>query len=400
MDHPEVPEESARLNLERGLTIGAGKETPLSKAQRAFNRLARRIETLRKQIDERRAQLDRDLAYYVQHIRPLEEAIGACRKEIVLTLTPFLDRADLGGKRTRQRLRRFLRRSLDDLLDQFGELGSPELEAAYRKASGKTIEAARRQALRSARSDLENLCEKFDLDVDFSDLNPETTEEDIIRKMAEVDARLTAVEAGQAGPPPRAERKSKRTLEREERERAAEELRTRDIARLYKQLAKLLHPDLEQDPALRREKESAMKLLTTAYKEGDLHTMLRLEVEWIVREQADASRLTDAKLAVYNAVLKEQVDELQKELLVLDDHPRYGPLRHHASQFVPFGRFEGPRTRRSLKELLDEMSQSLRALRSADALAEVRTILESFADREYEEEADRRLESLFDLDGR
>lgn len=383
-----------------GLATRLGKAPPRSKAQRAFDRLARQIETLRQQIEARRAGLDRDLAYYVDVIRPLEEAIGESRKEIVLALLPFLDRPEIGGKGARQRLRRFLRRTLDDILGQFGELGSPELEAAFRRVSGKSVEDAHRQDLQCARVQLEQFCEKLGLDVDFSDLHPGTTEEEILRKLAEIEARLGAAEAAKAGPPPGPRRKSKRTLEREERERAAEELRTRDIGRLYRQLAKLLHPDLEQDPALRREKESAMKVLTTAYKDGDLHTMLRLEVEWIVREQADASRLTDAKLAVYIAVLKEQVGELEEELHFVDDHPRYEPLRYHGSHFGRFGRFDGAGSSRCLKEILEGMRHSIHALRSNNGLEEVRILLESFADREAEEDRRRNLEILLDPDRR
>ena len=53
-----------------------------------------------------------------------------------------------------------------------------------------------------------------------------------------------------------------------------------------------------------------MQQITAAYAEQDLHTLLRLQLEWMHREDAGAGRLTSEKLRAYNEVLKEQADEL------------------------------------------------------------------------------------------
>jgi hypothetical protein len=68
--------------------------------------------------------------------------------------------------------------------------------------------------------------------------------------------------------------------------RAAEEFRKRSIAKLYKQLARVLHPDLEQDRGLQSEKVQLMQELTEAYRQNDLHTLLRLELQWIETKAA------------------------------------------------------------------------------------------------------------------
>jgi len=65
------------------------------------------------------------------------------------------------------------------------------------------------------------------------------------------------------------------------------------------------HPDLEQDAERRRQKETVMQELTAAYRNHDLHTLLRLELEWIRREECDLDRMTEEKLAIYNSVFKE-----------------------------------------------------------------------------------------------
>ena len=108
---------------------------------------------------------------------------------------------------------------------------------------------------------------------------------------------------------------------------------------------------------------------------------MRLELEWIVREQADVARLSDEKLAVYNAVLKEQVTELEEALQRVGEHPRFAMVQRHREQgpLAAFGllhRFDGPAIRARLREISDSLAHSIRALRSGDALAEVRMILE------------------------
>jgi len=40
----------------------------------------------------------------------------------------------------------------------------------------------------------------------------------------------------------------------------------------------------------------------------------RLEQQWIQREEVNLEHLTDAKLAIYNQALKDQVKQLEQEL--------------------------------------------------------------------------------------
>ena len=69
-----------------------------------------------------------------------------------------------------------------------------------------------------------------------------------------------------------------------------------------------------------------MQELTVAYSNNDMHTLLRLEAEWIQREEGEIDRLTEEKLAVYNETLKEQAQDLEQELRELPCHPRYQPI--------------------------------------------------------------------------
>jgi hypothetical protein len=379
--HPQEPALALRKG---GLVIGASKASRLSKAQQQFNRLVGRIEKIRHRIESTQVQLDRQLAFYGAELHPLEDKIAALRKELVKQLHALLSHRELRAKGTRNRLKRLITLQLQMILDHFGDLDSPELQAIYKAVQGKTLDDSDREQIESARAQMEDLCDFMGIKVDLSDIKQGISEEALNRKFEELEARLNEAQGhAQADAEPARERpKTKRQLEREARDRAAEELRTRDLGRLYKQLAKLLHPDLEPDASRRQEKEAAMKQLTTAYKDGDLHTMLRLEVEWILREQADAARLTDEKLAIYNDVLREQVAELEEELRSLGSHPRYHPLHNFKVGFALPGDFDGENGRQRLVESLSHLERSVAALATESAVTEVKQLLQAFAARE------------------
>ena len=91
-----------------------------------------------------------------------------------------------------------------------------------------------------------------------------------------------------------------------------------------------------------------MQELTVAYRNNDMHTLLRLELEWIAREEGNLERLTDDKLAIYNQTFKEQVADLQREFYELPCHPRYQPIAEFDGPFGVSIRDNGPAEARAL----------------------------------------------------
>jgi hypothetical protein len=122
-------------------------------------------------------------------------------------------------------------------------------------------------------------------------------------------------------------KRTKKQLEREAKDKEIEDAHNRNISTIYKQLARVLHPDLEQDVIIKEEKESLMKQLTAAYKNKDMYTLLRLEIQWIHKENKHLERLSEEKLEIYNRLLKQQIKELEEEHDMLLSHPRYLPLK-------------------------------------------------------------------------
>jgi hypothetical protein len=359
-----------------GVVLVPGAKERLSKAQLAFKRLVKRIEKLRHKIDTETERLSGYLDIYTTELRPLEVELANQHKTLVRLLYPYLNGPSLGRRNGKAVLRQVLQDQLLSIIGVLGELAEEDLRAIYEVVEGRSVKDAQAEDFEMMREELGEMLGAMGVEADLSQFQPGMSDTEMAARMAELKARVEEERSRKEAKTDRP--KTQRQKEREAREQAAEELRKRDVGGLYRQLAKLLHPDLEQDPVLRAEKEAAMKQLTTAYKNNDLHGMLRLEVAWIAREQADASRLTDQKLAIYNKVLKEQVAELEARLDAVLTHPRFQPLMKYVDPFFRELNFNGPAEKRSLQTMLRSIKKTLASLRGPSAGQTVADILEAF----------------------
>src|SRR5262249_41275155 len=163
------------------------------------------------------------------------------------------------------------------------------LRSLFERIHGIDYELLGQQELEQVRSTMESMFADFGVDIDLSDLSVDMTPEMVAAKAAEMadTIRQQAEKEGLRFHRSSNRRRSKKQLEREDRRRQAEEARKKSIASIYKQLAKVLHPDLEQNEVRKQQKVRLMQELTTAYHDHDLHTLLRLELEWIQREEGN-----------------------------------------------------------------------------------------------------------------
>lgn len=89
------------------------------------------------------------------------------------------------------------------------------------------------------------------------------------------------------------------------------------IDTIYAELSKKFQPDLEQDEALRAIKEERMRQLTEAFQNNDLATLLSMQVLCLEESLgANHADQPDAIQEEYNELLKEQLEELEKELYI------------------------------------------------------------------------------------
>jgi hypothetical protein len=105
---------------------------------------------------------------------------------------------------------------------------------------------------------------------------------------------------------------AKNAHEKSAAEAAAKKDSPISVTELYKELIKLLHPDLEQNETVKIEKEQLMKELTLAKENNNLHDML------VIKQKAYEINKAEIKfdsysldtLKAYNKILKQKIDQL------------------------------------------------------------------------------------------
>jgi hypothetical protein len=355
------------------IRLSGGYRRPLTPAQRTFNRLVARVENLRLKLGRETAELNDALIYYSQNLEPRLRRMAHLRKDIVRTLEPFLKHPGL-RKSEKKILRTIMAEQFEDIAATEGGLHDNELRALFARVTGVDFETAQEERFEDTRNRMECAFEEMGLDIDLSGFSPDMNYEDFAAQTAEIADKIALHTEERE----RTSRKSKKQLEREERERQAEEVRKKSIASIYKQLARVLHPDFETDPEAKPRKEKLMQELTVAYHENDLHTLLRLELEWIQHEQNNVDRLTEEKLIIYNQALKDQVRELEHELEELPLHPRYQVLQVPDGPFGIRLRRNGPHEAQIMDSVMSSMESDLQRFRCSDALAVVQSLVREF----------------------
>lgn len=361
------------------LIIGKQSKQELNKQQKTFNRLVKRLENLRKDFDKKSDKLRKQLEFYGQHIHPLEQTITEHRKEAVKLLYKSYKDEKAISKKDKEVLIEVISSQLSDIFHHSSEKPDEEIMEIFEAIEGMSYDKAAEEDFQTMKNEMSEAFEEMGFDIDLDDLHNNMSEEEMMRKMFEMFGNLQEqAEAKEAARPKR--KKTKRQIEKEEREKQIEEAKSKNIATIYKQLARIFHPDLERDPVLKSEKEDLMKQLTNAYDKNDLHTLLRLELEWIHKEEDNLDKLSDEKLSIYNEVLREQVRDLEREIFMLGQHPRYAPLQRFSmfSFGVSSSSFGLEREKHRLERTIEEIKKSVDALKGKNAIKELKTIISSF----------------------
>jgi hypothetical protein len=372
------------------LVIGKKSKQQLSKSQQAFNRLVKKLEKLRKELEQTSKTLSQKLDFYGKEIHPLEQKLTERRTEGVKLFYKFYRDKKLLSKKDKEVLLEIMSQQLNGIFQFSSEEPDAELQEIFELVEGLSFEEAKAEDFATLKNEMAETFENLGFDININDFHQDMDEAEMMRKMAEMLGEMQEqAEAKDAERPQR--KKTKKQLEKEAREQQVEEAKNKNISTIYKQLARAFHPDLEQDPQLKADKEVLMKQLTAAYEKGDLHTLLRLELEWIHREEDNLDKLSDDKLSIYNQVLKEQVAEIETEIMMLFHHPRYHPLRRFAMFPSALKHVDLKDEKRELEETIDAIEDSIEKLQGKNAVKELKTIIRYF-------KQPKPVFNLFDLD--
>ncbi|MFN8397402.1 MAG: J domain-containing protein [Bacteroidia bacterium] len=306
------------------LQIHPTEKASLSKAQKEFNRLTDRISSLRNRL----LQTEKELGSLMQEYNARIPALMSQHSEMLGKMAFALEDGAGATKLGKHQLE-----SLGDvirgLLDQVGmirELTVGE-EALFNRWSPMSYQEMIDEEEKTDREAFAQYVKAiFGVEVDPDKLGDPEERERIEREIGQRNAEANERAHQWNGTGRRTKAQEKADQRRAEKAKAAEEMKNRSLRSVYISLAKLLHPDTEQDDQLRKAKEEEMKRLGAAYESGDLSTMLQMELSWVHQQSNNLSKLSDEKLDLFNSVLRDQVKEMEFELWEMPSQPRFSPL--------------------------------------------------------------------------
>ncbi len=365
------PNLKPKSKSKRELLFVASAEAPLRPVQHEFNRLMKQLESAQRKQASERVRLDQVLDRCIRELMPLLEKLHRADRDLIFAGMAALNTAKL-TKNRRKWFADLISGKASDLLSDSAGLNADDVErlqAVVDDLGPCLMEQNEKMNVKEdldyIRTMLEQMAKNAGIDLDISDIDMESDPDEIQRQFRE-RMRSAFKEAGENSPKSSQRKSTKSQLEKQARLKQQEEAKKRDFKTLYKQLAKALHPDLEIDPLLKSHKETWMKRLTSAYSNGDLHDMLRIEMEWLGEEAGNLAKAGDDKLKVYCTVLKEQIASLKDQTAMLIHEPQYGPL----SRFIDpaYGYMTAPS--RIKLELEDEIAlhqDMLKTMRTNDS---------------------------------
>lgn len=327
-------------------------KTTLNIHQKTFNRLKKKVQVLRNRLKETETALEKALQFFKTEISPLKRSILISTSDFIKLLYRCYKNPKKLSKRDKIDLKEIIVQKCYETSKLSNSIKDIDLEvqAIFKELEGVDFTESYSREMEEGKAILSEMCKELNLDVNLSSLETSDDEESIIRKVFQ--AMHEAHEKQQAETPHPTKPKSKKEIQKEIKAQELEQLQHKGLGTIYKQLAKALHPDLEQDPMVKAEKEQLMKRLTTAYENEDLHTLLSIEMEWLNRTESDereGRQQTDEQLKIFNSLLKDQVEELEFELEMTSKNPRFYCLQDFNLKDVTSMMFQLAKMRNELK---------------------------------------------------
>lgn len=303
--------------------IKSNKKSPSIAAKSTFQRFCRKIVGLRSRIKAAEQQCEQALLLYHSDLVPKEKKLVDLITQFILEVRAITRDSKILNKKERAILKEIFEEDLNTLngLVLYNQLHD-EIKDLYREIHGKTPEEVFNEELSEFKDSLYN--DGVINDLDLTDLDPEEDlEEQLFARVRQAMQEKFSDNKETEEPSPSPKPKSKKELLKEEKAHQLEALQSKGIGSIYKRLVKELHPDLEQDPKKRQDKDHLMKRLTVAYEKRDLMELLSLKSECLGHLEGDAEAFNEETLKVYNSLLKEQIIDLEDQLKLVPLLPRY-----------------------------------------------------------------------------
>lgn len=315
----------------------------LSQGQKAFNALIRQIEKRRQRLGAWEAVGPVFQKQYIDELLPIEKVFTDLQVKMVHRLEQAYDQKGL-TKSERHTISELITALAGPLIEGQDDA---QLKTIYNRHSQSDYDSEAAAELEEMKSVLETMLgEELDENIDVS--SPEELLQRAQAKMEEQYARETA--ENQTGEMRRAKRKKSARQETEQAKLS------QSIREVYRKLASALHPDREPDPHERQRKTELMQRANQAYGKNNLLQLLELQLELEHIDQSAINNISEDRLKYYNVILKEQLGELDQEILHVEARFR------DAYGMAPFIRISADTVVRILADDIAAIRQSVREL--------------------------------------
>jgi hypothetical protein len=308
-----------RTNL-RSVSIAPDHDRPaLSKGQKAFNSLIRQIEKRRKQLRAWETVTPTFQQRYVDELVPLERTLTALHIRMVHGLDQAYAQKEL-TKAERRKMAIVIANLAADLIGEDEDEGK-ELKAIHDRYSPTNYDSKMAAEVDGMKSVLETV-----LGVDLGDDLDLISPEDLLQRAQAHIQQGQAEWAAKNAEPDGQRAKRKKSPRQQAAEARAQEQQAQislSIREVYRKLASTLHPDRETDPQERDRKTRLMQRVNEAYQKNNLLQLLELQLELEHIDQHALSSMSEERLKHYNTILKEQVRELDQEIVHVESAFRY-----------------------------------------------------------------------------
>lgn len=290
--------------------LGGTRAGTSSKVQQRFARLSKQVaqgkERLRAWVDAQPA-IQRELTAF--------HAVRETYKRTGHDLVCLFDRVYPDPRFTRAERKKLQALICEIAGDLLAEPGNEDLKPIYNRHHRGDFDtevalddAANARAMKSMMEEM--------FGMEFGDADVSSME----KLQSYTEAQLEAFEQEQAQAEERRARrkKSAKQLAKEAQREADKAKVGRVLQEVYRKLAVVLHPDLEQDPGERARKTELMQQVNVAYEAGDLLRLLELQLKLEQIDPDHASEVAEDRLRHYNTILDQQLKQLEMELADLE----------------------------------------------------------------------------------
>ncbi len=294
------------------LIIGKTSVKELNKVQKEFNRLTKKIEKLKKDFQSKQDSAEALRKRVDQVLSPLADAHNAEVVNVVKFLDVYLDRGKVTATE-KKKATHFILENCSDLISE----GFEELTPIHDKYSAQSFDEMASESDAASAELMRKMVEMMTGHIipDNIDLNTPEKMQAYIAELAEQEEkkdenRRRKREEAKAQKP-----KSEKQAAKEQKKIEEETKQYKSVRSVYMDLVKAFHPDREPDETEKTRKTAIMQRVISAYENNDLLGLLQLQLELERIEPEHLDTIADEKLLHYNKVLKNQVRDLEQEIM-------------------------------------------------------------------------------------